>query len=118
MSAQDRRHSIIVTERFVGRLDRPAEPAEVAAALLHDVGKIEARLGTFGRVAATVWGRLAGPERAQRGSGRFATYLRHEAIGAELLAGRGSAPRTVALVAGEAAPTDTAAQALAWADDI
>ena len=55
MSNADRRHSIEVARRFVRR--RPdATRAEMAGALLHDVGKVEAGLGTFGRVVATVVG--------------------------------------------------------------
>jgi hypothetical protein len=91
MSNQDRRHSTAVARRFVAR--RPFAPrAEVAGALLHDVGKIRCGLGTFGRVAAT----LVGPR-----TPRFRAYHDHERIGAELLAGAGSDPVTIELVAGE-----------------
>lgn len=86
---RDRRHSIAVARRFAER--RPeATRAEIAGALLHDVGKIECDLGTFGRVAAT----LVGPR-----TERFATYHDHEAIGARLVAEAGSDPVTVDLVA-------------------
>jgi hypothetical protein len=61
MSGPDRRHAIGVARRAIRLLDGSADtPAHtptrafVAAALLHDVGKTEARLGTLGRVAATV----------------------------------------------------------------
>jgi hypothetical protein len=90
LSNQDRRHSAAVARRFVAR--RPgATRAEVAGALLHDVGKIRCRLGTFGRVAAT----LVGPR-----TERFKAYHDHEAIGAELTSAIGSDPATVELVAG------------------
>ncbi len=60
MSNQDRRHSTKVARRFVEA--RPeATRAERAGALLHDVGKIECGLGTWGRVLATIVGR---PNRA------------------------------------------------------
>lgn len=88
MSNQDRRHSIGVARRFAG--ERPgATRAEIAGALLHDVGKIECGLGTFGRVAAT----LLGPR-----TERFRLYHDHEAIGASLVQAAGSDPVTVALV--------------------
>jgi hypothetical protein len=78
-----------VARRFVAV--RPeATRAEIAGALLHDVGKIECGLGTFGRVAATVVGR--------RGR-RFTLYHDHERIGAELAEAAGSDPATVDLIA-------------------
>ena len=88
MNNRDRRHSIAVARRFVAA--RPgASRAEVAGALLHDVGKIECDLGTFGRVVAT----LVGPR-----TERFRIYHDHEAIGARLAADAGSDEATVALV--------------------
>ena len=118
MSVADQRHSIEVARRFVGRIgDRP-ERAEVAAALLHDVGKTVADLGTFGRVGATLWCRPVGRERASTGDGRISRYVRHETLGADMLRAAGSAPRTVALVAAEVDADDPAARALAWADEI
>ena len=93
MSNQDRRHSGRVARRFVAA--RPAATtAEIAGALLHDVGKIECGLGTWGRVAASVVG---GRTR------RFQLYQDHERIGAELAAAAGSAPATVELI-GERGP--------------
>ena len=89
MSNQDRRHSVTVARRFATA--RPqATRAEIAGALLHDVGKIECGLGTWGRVAATVFG-LRG-----RGS---TLYHDHERIGADLAAAAGSEPATVDLIA-------------------
>lgn len=89
MSNQDRRHSIGVARRFIER--RPdADQAEIAGALLHDVGKIQCDLGTFGRVIATI----VGPR-----TERFRAYHDHEAIGAAMLAAAGSDHATVELVA-------------------
>ena len=91
MSNQDRRHCARVARRFARR--RPdAGRAELAGALLHDVGKVECGLGTFGRVAAT----LVGP----RGQA-FRAYHDHEEIGARLAAAAGSEPATVELIAGD-----------------
>jgi hypothetical protein len=89
MSNIDRRHSAKVARRFVAT--RPsATRAEIAGALLHDVGKIECGLGTWGRVAASVVG---GRTR------RFRIYQDHERIGSELAAAAGSDPATVELIA-------------------
>jgi hypothetical protein len=88
MPDADRRHAVDVAHR-VGD-DRPR--AVLAAALLHDVGKIESGLGTFARVGATLLGALS----RTRWKGRVGTYLRHDEVGARLLAEAGSDPLTVA----------------------
>jgi HD domain len=104
MTNADRRHAIAVARRFADRRPR-ATRAEMAGALLHDVGKVESGLGTLARVAATV----AGPRTA-----RFRTYHDHESIGARLAEAAGSDPATVALIEG-AGP---AAADLRAADDL
>jgi len=84
MPSADRRHAVGVARSV---------PAELApAALLHDVGKVVSGFGTFGRVGATLLG-FAGRDRWR---GRVGDYLRHPDLGAELLAGAGSDPLTVA----------------------
>jgi hypothetical protein len=89
LSNQDRRHSAAVARRFVAR--RPdATRAEIAGAILHDVGKIECGLGTFGRVIATV----VGPRTRS-----FRAYHDHEDIGAAMARRAGSDPATVDLIA-------------------
>ena len=104
MMVQDRRHSIEVARRFLGR--RPeARREEMAGALLHDVGKLQAGLHTFGRVVATV----VGPRTT-----RLREYRDHEAIGARMVAAIGADPVTVALVGGEG----PAAADLRAADDL
>jgi hypothetical protein len=77
MSGPDRRHAIGVAHRAIRLLDgsydgsgHTASREFVAAALLHDVGKIEASLGTFGRVAATVAAVALGRERVVAWAGR------------------------------------------------
>jgi predicted HD phosphohydrolase len=100
----DRRHALEVARRFV--VNRPeASDDEVAAACLHDVGKIESRLGTSGRVIATV----VGPRTA-----RFRLYHDHEEIGARWLEALGSSAATVSLIR----RTGPAAAALEAADDV
>lgn len=90
LSNQDRRHSALVGRRFA-EVRPSATRAEIAGAILHDVGKIECRLGTLTRVVATV----VGPR-----TKRFAAYHDHEAIGARMTADVGSDPATVELIAG------------------
>lgn len=104
MAAQDRRHSILVGRRFVDAAP-DATRAAVAGALLHDVGKQVAGLGTIGRVVATVAGGR---------TTRFRAYHDHERLGAALLSQAGSEPATIELVRG-AGPWATALRA---ADDV
>lgn len=97
MPRPDQKHSVgvaRVVSEHVGEGHRPA----LAAALLHDVGKVEAELGTFGRVAATLVGRRRGARwRSSTGlRGRIGRYLHHDAIGASLLEDAGADPLTVA----------------------
>jgi hypothetical protein len=103
LSVADRRHAIAVARRFepMGSWTRD----EIAGALLHDIGKLDSDLGTASRVVATV----VGPRTA-----RFRSYHDHERIGAEMLAGVGSATATIELVHGHG----RAAAALLAADDI
>jgi hypothetical protein len=56
MSRTDRRHAAGVARRVEVALGNEAARPVLAAALLHDVGKTEANLGTYGRVIATVSG--------------------------------------------------------------
>jgi len=96
MSAQDRRHAAGVARRTVQSLDDRADRPVIAAALLHDVGKVDSNLGTFFRVAATLSAAVAGRETAElwvRGTGvtrRIGLYLLHPSIGADLLGMAGS----------------------------
>lgn len=103
MSAADRRHAIVVAHRFASSAEWSR--AEIAAALLHDVGKLESNLGTFARVVATVVGRR---------TARLRRYHDHEEIGAQMLTAVGSSPVTVELVRGRG----RAAAALRAADEI
>ena len=106
MMVQDRRHSVMVGRRFVKH--RPiATQSEIAGALLHDVGKSVARLGTFGRVIAT----LVGPR-----TNRFRQYHDHEQIGATMLRSIGSNELTISMVEGSC--EGELRQALNRADDI
>jgi hypothetical protein len=102
MSGADRRHAVGVAERVERALGHEATRPVLAAALLHDVGKVESGLGTYGRVVATLSGRVGGHEmadvwRKQRGfARRVGLYLEHDQIGGDLLELAGSDPLTVA----------------------
>ena len=67
----------------------PTIRAGSSAALLHDIGKLDARLGVYGRVVATVSGAAAGREHAEAWSEtsgftrRVGLYLRHPELGAD-----------------------------------
>jgi len=89
----DRRHSLHVAHRLLAAHPQAARH-EVAAALLHDIGKLDAGLGTLRRVAATL---VAVGDRGRR-------YRDHERLGAAMLRAAGSDERTVAIVAGEPSP--------------
>jgi hypothetical protein len=99
MKGFDRRHAIGVARRVSAALGPEATEAVMAAALLHDVGKVDSGLGVFGRVAATVRAALLGAERAAAGGGRFARYTNHPVIGADVLRAAGADPLTVAWAA-------------------
>ena len=102
MSGADRRHAVGVAERVERSLGHQATRPVIAAALLHDVGKIESGLGTYGRVVATLSAKVAGAGmatvwRKQRGyARRVGLYLQHDEIGGDMLELAGSDPLTVA----------------------
>ena len=102
MSRVDRRHAVAVARRVERALGHEATPPVMAAALLHDVGKVDSGLGTYGRVVATLAARAAGPDaahdwtRARGFTRRVGLYVRHPDIGGDMLALAGSDPLTVA----------------------
>jgi predicted HD phosphohydrolase len=89
MSVADRRHAVGVAREVADMLGADASRPVLAAALLHDVGKVDSNLGTFARALATVLNR-------HRGDSRFARYRRHDEIGAVMLASAGSDALTAA----------------------
>lgn len=97
MSRADQKHAVGVARLVAEQVGDDAVPV-LAAALLHDVGKIEAGLGTFGRVAATLVGHRRGRRwRTSPGwRGQVGRYLHHDTIGAMLLEDAGADALTVA----------------------
>lgn len=118
-----------VARRVERELGNEATRPVLAAALLHDVGKIESGLRTYGRVIATLSAKVAGRDmahtwRKQRGfARRVGLYLDHDRIGGDLLELAGSDPLTVAWTREHHRPPETwtvprpLADALKAADD-
>lgn len=104
MPVQDRRHSIVVARRLTTLVEQPTR-AELAGALLHDVGKLQSGLGTVSRVVATVVGSR---------TKRFRRYHDHEELGLEMLRRAGSDAGTLAVIDG----SGRAARALRDADTV
>ncbi|MEE2768539.1 MAG: HDIG domain-containing metalloprotein [Actinomycetota bacterium] len=106
LSAADQRHAVAVARAAVKRLDEiEIERPVVAAALLHDVGKLESGLGTIGRVVATLVSMAVSSSTVASWSGvpgfrhQVAVYLRHPEEGAAVLLSAGSDPLTVSWAA-------------------
>ncbi|MGF1599295.1 MAG: HD domain-containing protein [Acidimicrobiales bacterium] len=114
MSNPDRRHAVTVGRAVEAELGPDADRPVVAAALLHDVGKVVAGFRTPARVVATVvWAVVDDDRRADRWVDatwpplrRLAQYRRHPELGAELLAAAGADPLTVAWAAEHHRPAD------------
>jgi HD domain len=112
MSGADRRHAVGVARRAAVALGERASRPVVAAALLHDVGKIDSGLGAVARAVATVAAGVAGHDAARTWSGRrgpvgrAGRYLCHDRIGADLLGAAGSDTLTVAWVREHHLPPD------------
>jgi len=102
MSNADRRHSVAVARRVERALGHEAGRPVLAAALLHDCGKIDARLGAYGRVVATLSVSIAGRSAAEEWSEsrgftrKIGLYVQHPNLGADRLALAGSDPLTIA----------------------
>lgn len=120
MPGFDRRHAVGVARRVCAALGDDATRPVVAAALLHDVGKIESGFGVWRRVAATIWTGLRGRERV---TGKTQTYVDHPSIGAQLLRDANADELTIAWTAEHHLPRQqwslepTIADALRAADD-
>ncbi|MGH1504471.1 MAG: hypothetical protein ACRBI6_13005 [Acidimicrobiales bacterium] len=105
MSNPDRRHAVGVARAVVAELgDESSTPPVVAAALLHDVGKVVSGYRTPARVVATlVWAAVPVGDRSARAEAwaerpwpwrRMGEYRRHPELGEALLIEAGADPLT------------------------
>ena len=112
MSGPDRRHAVGVARDSIRLLGPDRSQREiVAAALLHDVGKVESSFGTFARVWITFAAIFFGRSRVLHWAGgashegrpslraRVGLYLTHDRLGAHLLEVAGSEELTVSWAA-------------------
>ena len=92
MPGHDRRHSVGVARRVqvgLAGTDAAEDDRWLAAALVHDLGKLDSGLGVFGRVAATLVRGGLGDARTDRWvdrrgiRGAFGRYLQHGPLGAD-----------------------------------
>lgn len=110
----DRRHSALVARRVVASLGDDATRPVVAAALLHDVGKLDANLGVYGRVIATISGSVVRHDpdtirdwtRTRGFTRRVGLYLQHPRLGGDMLELAGSDPLAVAWTREHHLPAD------------
>ncbi|MBA2280479.1 MAG: hypothetical protein H0W25_04480 [Acidimicrobiia bacterium] len=102
LSNADRRHAYGVARRVERALGDEATRPVLAAALLHDVGKADAGLRTYGRVVATLSARVAGRDMAPIWASktgvtrRVGLYLQHPDIGGDQLELAEADPLTIA----------------------
>ena len=101
MNNPDRRHAIEVARAVVAKLGEPERPV-VAAALLHDVGKVVSGYRTPARVVATMvwavaddsladqWLDQSAPRKRLVSLKKLAQYRRHPELGEQLLIDAGA----------------------------
>lgn len=101
----DRRHSIRVArdvEAALAGTEYAGDRRWIEAALLHDVGKLDAGLGVLGRVGATLAGAAASHDLAEAWSAKrgvtrkVGLYLRHPELGADRIRMAGGSPEAAA----------------------
>jgi hypothetical protein len=105
----DQRHAWDVAERTAAR--RPHDAVAIVAALMHDIGKVDAGLGAVSRSLATIAGALRLPLR-----GRWLRYREHGRRGAEILEGCNADDLVVAFARHHPGPAPAGIDPVAWAD--
>ena len=119
MNNPDRRHAVAVARAVVETFeaagsDHGRDRSVVAAALLHDSGKVLSGLRTPSRVVATVFWAVADDDVADRWLAdevggprrRLAQYRRHPELGADMLRDAGSATLTYQWAADHHRPSE------------
>jgi hypothetical protein len=81
----DRVESLTTARRAALALGPGADDRWVAAALLHDVGKVETGLGPFRRAGATAVAIVFGERRVRAWPNAIGRYVDHDGLGARLL---------------------------------
>ena len=104
MSRADRVEAIAVARRVEAALGAGCDERWLAAALLHDVGKLDAGFGPFRRAGATVIAAVAGHDRVRRWPNRIGRYIGHDDRGAARLRKAGARPEAVAWAAAHHRP--------------
>lgn len=112
MSNPDRRHAVGVARGVAAQLGPAATRPVLAAALLHDVGKVVSGYRTPARVVATVVWSVVPDTRADAWLGRgrpwrrLGQYRRHPALGGALIRQAGGAALTADWAAQHHLPAD------------
>jgi hypothetical protein len=125
MTPAEQAHSFAVLQRLLA--SGQDDPALLAAALLHDVGKVLSPLSIFDRVMIVLGKRFFPRTIVRRGSGEaqgfwrsFVVAAQHPEWGAQLCFKAGASPRTVELVRrhqDRSPGEDASLRALQQADD-
>lgn len=105
LPGHDRRHTVEVArrvERALAGTPHAGDARWPACALLHDVGKLAAGLGIYGRVVATLAARAGRPDLGKR----IPLYLAHGQVGADMIRTAGGREEAAAWAAAHHRPAD------------
>jgi putative nucleotidyltransferase with HDIG domain len=100
LSRQDQKHSIKVAREVEEECVKEGiEPAEmVRVALLHDAGKLNARLNSIDKSLLVLGDKFSGGRIRRLGWRKVDAYFNHGAMGRELLMGMGLSERALYLI--------------------
>jgi hypothetical protein len=103
----DQRHAVDVARRVLAAL--PDDPGAVEAALLHDIGKLQANIGAVSRSIATVLDSVGMPMTT-----RMRSYRDHGRRGAVALEEAGCGPLAVAFARHHPGPAPAGTDSARW----